>query len=265
MKNYSLLKTLEKGDFTRVNHLFQLDASIPDSISYHNCIHSRHGYEWKYAAHEIIVPKKGFADKPITVDYVLIKHYPPKNRVHTYSKILQAAYDAGEQDARMTFMLGRDLYFEKQYSEALDYLDKYVAMEYGSREERAYAMELTAKCLRRIGNVVDEYRRIEKAFITCPSRRETCVEAAYSALRLTNYKSALDYIEKALEIKNGRHAPNNNPDDWTFKPFEIAMHAEYGLGHVEKALQYGIVALNSVTRDSDRVRIQAAMTTIGAT
>ncbi len=250
-------------DFTRVNHLFQLDASIPDSISYHNCIHLRHGYEWKYAAHEIIVPKEGFTDKLITVDHVLIKHYPPKNRVHTYSKILQAAYDAGERDARMTFMLGRDLYFEKEYHKALEYLSAYVLMDSNDKAERSYAMTLCGKCHRAMDMPVLEFNWMMKAFILCSKRRETCVETAYSALRIKDFVTAHICAQSAMQITEGRHAPNNNPDDWTFKPHEIAMHAAYGLGDVNQALQYGKTALNLAILDSDRVRIQAALTTIG--
>jgi len=261
-------------NLTRVNHLFQLDASIPESISYHSCVHSRHDYEWRYAAHELFLPKEGIVEKSIMLDSVLIKHYPPKNRTHTYSKILQAAYDSGEHDDRTTFMLGRDLYFEASYQKALIYLNEYILKFQNNKIERSYAMTLIGKCHRALSMdrsripwtafplTTIEFNWMMKAYIEYPHRRETCVELAYSALRIKDFQSALEFSKKALKIVDGRYAPNNNPDDWMFKPYEIAMHAAYGLGFVFDALIYGRNALKSVTRDVDRGRIEATLKSI---
>jgi glycosyltransferase involved in cell wall biosynthesis len=251
-------------DATQIYHGYVANAFLKYKPTDNTMVHLRHGYKWIGAAHEAVAADSTIVEKPVYVDKVLINHWPPNNRIHTYAKILQAAYDSGDKHYNTLINLGRDLYFENENERAIKILKEYAKCPEASRHDRSYAYCLICKCYRRMNDTNNEKFFALLSVSECRQRRENHTELAYTQLRRLEYQQCIDSIRNALTCELGASLITSNPDDWTYRPYEIGMHAAWEMKNPMLAIEYGRIALGCVGRNKEaEKRIESALRRIG--
>lgn len=137
-------------------------------------LHARHGFRWRYPAHEVLVPLVPTLEVPL----LTVEHHPDetKSRRQYIDLLVQGVMDE-PNDHRMAFYYARELKYLGAWNAARDQLQRFLAMTGGWPPERAEAWRLLAE----IDD--DPERWLWKAVAECPERREPFCDLARLYLR----------------------------------------------------------------------------------
>lgn len=131
-------------------------AFSPELTFWHDRIHSRHGYAWRFPFHEGLYPAHGLTERSTTVTTLKITQVQQKtvNRLERDGLLAAAARAEFPHDARMCFYVGRQLMYVGEYREAVAELDRYPALVkmrgYEVPSEAAWWADAVAQCWRAI-------------------------------------------------------------------------------------------------------------------
>lgn len=225
-----------KEDTTRLRYKFDWGAGI---AFYYEKIHARKGYRWHHPCHEYPKPDVRTKEVYAHTDMLLAVHKPdPTKSRGQYMDLLQVAVDEDPRCPRNAFYYARELTFNLRWKDAVDALNKYLAMPEATWEnERCYAMRLLGKSYDELGwDGLTWYRR---ACAEAPNTREPWCELANACYRKHLWEECYAAASNALNIKDKQLVYTMNPEVWGSQPHDLKAIAAYHLGIKKDAIEHG--------------------------
>lgn len=213
--------------------------TIPATTFGGDKIHARKGYRWKHPVHEVIVPYGETVEKQVWTNLEL-HHHPDNSKSRAqYLPLLKLSTQEDPNDDRNAYYYARELYFHGQYEDAAKEFKRHLELPASTWEpERAASMRYLAK--------IEPDKRedwLMKAHLEAPWRREALVELAQHLYSVESWASCQHFALKALQIEEKPMDYLCEDFAWGDLPWDLAAIASYNLGENDKALEYGLKAL----------------------
>ena len=229
-----------KEDTTRLRYKFDWGAGI---AFFYEKIHHRKGYHWHHPCHEYPVPDVRTKEVWAQTDMLLVIHKPdPTKSRGQYLDLLLLAVTEDPRCPRNAFYYARELTFYSKWQEAIDALNKYLAMPEATwPNERCYAMRLLGKSYDELkwGGLVWHRRACAEA----PNTREPWCDLAMACYRKGLWEECYAAASNALKITNKEAVYTMDPTVWGALPHDLLALAAHNLGMKEKAIEQGEIAL----------------------
>lgn len=105
-------------------------------------------YRWVGAVHEVIPPNGNIIYSDIAVSHKKMKAGDPDRNLKIYQKLLA---DGKTLEPRQQYYYARELYYHKQYVEAIPVLEQFLLSPEGWIENKIEACSICANCYSRLG------------------------------------------------------------------------------------------------------------------
>jgi glycosyltransferase involved in cell wall biosynthesis len=245
---------------TRLRYKFDWGSGI--SFFYEK-IHHRHGYHWHHPVHEYPRPDGRIAEIYAHTDMLLVSHHPdPTKSRGQYMPLLELAVKEDPYCPRNAFYHARELTFYDRWEEAIEALNRYLAMPNATWEnERCYAMRLLGKAYDEMGDGWKAQKWLRLACAEAPNTREPWVDLAMFCYRRNLWTECYSSAKQALQIVDKQAVYTMDPSVWTEKPFDLASLGAWNLGLKEEAANLCRKALEFNPTDTRLVRNLEQMTT----
>ncbi len=199
-------------------------------------IHARKGYQWHYPVHEALFRTDGSFDAPnayATVDGMTLYHFPDKTKSRAqYLPLLELSARENPNDARALHYLGREYMYLSRWQDAIDTLQKHVALPgYIWPEEKCASFRYMGRCYLNLGQYESAEEMFINAVMLCPHLREGYYELAQMYHIRKQFALSAYFAARGLEIKNRPDAYMTESDAWN--------------GQLERVLQLSRDALES--------------------
>jgi len=230
-----------KEDTTRLRYKFDWGAGI---AFYYEKIHHRHGYHWHHPCHEYPVPDVRTDEVWAHTDMLLAVHKPdPTKSRGQYMDLLHVAVTEDPRCPRNAFYYARELTFYSRWQEAVDALNKYLAMPEATwQNERSYAMRLLGKSYDELGwDGIGWYR---KACAEAPNTREAWCDLAMACYRKSMWQECFAAASNVLAIKDKELVYTMDPSVWGSKPHDLLAISAHHIGLKDLALEHGQIAVD---------------------
>jgi glycosyltransferase involved in cell wall biosynthesis len=227
-------------DTTRLRYKFDWGAGI---AFYYEKIHHRKGYHWHHPCHEYPVPDVRTKEVWAQTDMLLVIHKPdPTKSRGQYLDLLLLAVTEDPRCPRNAFYYARELTFYRKWQEAIDALNKYLAMpEANWANERCYAMRLLGKSYDELGWDGLVWHR--RACAEAPGTREPWCDLAMACYRKGLWEECYAAASNALKITNKEAVYTMDPTVWGALPHDLASISAFNLGLKEEAIKQGELAV----------------------
>ena len=254
-------KKLEKAwlpDTTKARYPYywSLDENDNPKVSFYiEKVHALDNYIWKHPVHEVIT-YTGEEEHIITVDDILVKHYPDSTKSRaSYLPLLELSVEEEPEDDRNMHYLGREYMYYGRWNDCIDTLIKHLNLKSATwKDERSASMRFMARSYIKL-NRFDEARMwLDKAIEEAPYLRDPYIERALLEYKLENYAEVSFYCLKALEIKEHTKSYIHEVFSWDGTVYDLLSISSYALGKYEESLFYVKEALKF---DEKNERLQA--------
>jgi tetratricopeptide (TPR) repeat protein len=171
---------------------------------------------------------------------LLVSHHPdPTKSRGQYMPLLELAVKEDPHCPRNAFYHARELTFYSRWQEAIEALNKYLAMpEAIWPNERCYAMRLLGKSHEELGMIHEGLKWYRLACAEAPNTREPWCELATATYRLSMWPESYGAAVSALNITDKQAVYTMDPSVWTEKPYDYASIAAWRLGLKEQAIEF---------------------------
>ena len=230
-----------KEDTTRLRYKFDWGAGI---AFYYEKIHHRHGYHWHHPCHEYPMPDVRTKEVWAHTDMLLAVHKPdPTKSRGQYMDLLHVAVTEDPRCPRNAFYYARELTFYSRWHEAVDSLNKYLAMPEATwPNERSYAMRLLGKSYDELNwDGIGWYR---KACAEAPNTREAWCDLAMACYRKSMWQECFAAASNVLAIKDKELVYTMDPSVWGSKPHDLLALSAHHIGLKDLALEHGQIAVD---------------------
>lgn len=251
----SALEISWRADTTRATYPFILTRQPngrPARIFRNGRIHSRHGYRWRHACHEILVPIAGH-ETLASLDDLTVEHLPiGKRDKSSYLGLLRIAAEEESLSPRMAHLYGRELLRHGRNEEARAEFERQLALPSDrDREQRAMSMRYLAQIDR--DKPAAAHRWLQQAVDEAPRMRDAWIDLAWHLYGTEEWHECFLAAVEGLQLPDvpGRFpsVPERSPallDD-------LAAVSASRLGKHEIALRHAARA-SALDPTSDRIR-----------
>lgn len=225
----------------RANFIWNHDEhGKPDRVFQHDCmIHSRYGYVWKNACHEVIVPTT--SSELINNSDVTFEHFADNTKPRSnYLNLLNVDVEENPNDSRVVLYYARELWFVGDYINARTNFMKFLGMPNTWNVERCFAYRVLSKIAVSMEAVSTAEEFLKKACDEAPEQREPWIEAAELA---TNPHYKLFAAEQALKTTSRPQHYLSESRCWGSLPYDLAALGAYYSGSYALSLHYALAAL----------------------
>lgn len=208
-------------------------------------IHSRKGYKWVNAVHEVL-KYEGENEKIVTIDDIILKHYPDHNKSRSsYLPLLELAVKEDPENDRNMHYLGREYMYYRKYQESIDTLKKHLELKSATwKDERCASMRFISRDYLNLGNIDEALKYAINSIAEAPYLREGYYETANIYYLQKKYDYAVHYLELALLIKQNPKSYINDPACYNGTIEDILSVCYYYLKDYNTSLKYVNIALN---------------------
>jgi glycosyltransferase involved in cell wall biosynthesis len=244
----ALLEAAWQPDTTTANYLFnwslKADGTPATQFTYFK-VHSRWEHEWVYPIHECLRYKGTRPEKKVFVEGMVLDHYPDDSKSRSsYLPLLEMAVAEDPQGDRMTYYLGREYMYARQWQKCIDTLKRHLSLPSAWwKEERCASMRWIARAYKELGNLPEAYRWHLRAIAEVPHMRDPYVEFAQAAYNQSDWVTCFYMAEEALKIPARSKVYINMPYSWDHTPNDLAAIACYRLGLWQRSLDHACKAL----------------------
>lgn len=216
----------------------------PKTSFYIEKIHSRFNFEWQHPVHEVLKYTGENEQKFITLDNVVLKHYPDEEKSRgQYLPLLELSVKEAPNDDRNMHYLGREYMFYGEYDKAIKTLKKHLLLPTAKwKDERCASMRYIAKCY--IGK--KEYdkaeKEFEKAVAEAPYLREPYIEYAFLEYDLKKWDKVIILVNKALKITERQMTYISENYCWDYTPYDLLAIASFNKGNYPLSLKNAVTA-----------------------
>lgn len=229
----------------RYNYIWSFDENgKPKTFFYIEKIHSRFNFEWQHPVHEVLKYTGENEQKYITLDNVVLKHYPDEEKSRgQYLPLLELSVKEAPNDDRNMHYLGREYMFYGEYDKAIKTLKKHLLLPTAKwKDERCASMRYIAKCY--IGK--KEYdkaeKEFEKAVAEVPYLREPYIEYAFLEYDLKKWDKVIILVNKALKITERQMTYISENYCWDYTPYDLLAIAYFNKGNYPLSLKNAATA-----------------------
>ena len=214
------------------------EETVPDLQYGADKIHSRQGYRWKHPVHEVLS-----ADRmQETQDWydLEIHHHPDKTKSRShYLDLLKLSTIEDPNDDRNAHYFARELLNNGLRELAAEEFKRHLELPSSQWEaERSASYRYLAMC-----EPEKAREHLINAIKEDPSRRESRIKYATYLYHHKEWESCYNVCLEALEIKDKPLDYLCEGYAWGSLPYDLASISAWNLGMVEKAIEYGKVAL----------------------
>lgn len=218
------------------------DQGKPDRVFKHDCmIHSRHGYAWQNACHEIITcidpSKELIQDSNVTIEHFADNMKPRSS----YLDLLKIAKDETPSDQRTQLYYARELWFQNQLDSAYKELEVFLKMENTWNVERAYVLRIMAKIAHHKHDKDLQIKLLLQACGEAINEREPWIELSEAADNNFTLKTFAALM--ALKVKERPQHYLSESRCWSSLPHDLISVGAYydgikqlSLEHAQKAV-----------------------------
>lgn len=160
----------------------------------------------------------------------------PDRNLRIYWKLLS---QGKELDPRQQYYYGRELYYHKQYEEAVLVLERFLQAEAGWVENKIEACSVCANCYYNMGQDQTALLTLLRSLSFDLPRAELCCEIDRHFLEHGNIHNAIYWYKTALRIPKKEYADGFvQPDCYDYVPYLQLCVCYDKLGEQEKARAY---------------------------
>ena len=243
-----LAEAWERGvNRPRYKHIWSFNEDGTPGLEFsYDHIHGRKGFRWRHPVHECIYNYGDVKEKQEWLSGIETHHYPdPTKSRSQYLPLLSMSVKEDPYNDRNAFYYGRELYFYGRYQEAASELKRHLGLPTARwAPERAASMRFIAKSL---PEEAEHWYR--KAIEEAPGRREPFVDLAELYYNEQKWEKCLEAAESAIAIQEKPLEYLCEPKAWGHAPYDYASIAAYWLGDYQKAVQYGMKAVEIEPND----------------
>ncbi len=238
-------KTLEENfeNCTRARYTcnWSLDKNNKPIIAFYiSKIHTRDNYKWTHPIHEILEPTTKNYEKQITIDNIVLNHYPDhlKSR-SSYLPLLELSVKESPLDDRNMHYLGREYMYYGENDKAITTLKKHLNLKTALwKDERCASMRFIARCYRRKNDIKNAIKWYDKAIDEAPYLRDSYVEKALLMYEEKDYNNVIYLCNLALDIKNNQKTYINESFSYDHTIDDLLSLAYYYKNDKHLALYY---------------------------
>lgn len=157
-------------------------------------------YHWVGAVHEVIQTSGRIIYSDIAISHKKKGAGDPDRNLKIYRKMIA---DGKILEPRQQYYYGRELYYHRQYEEAVSVLEQFLNAEEGWVENKIEACSVCADCYNRMGQEQSALLSLLRSMSFDLPRAELCCEIGKYFLEHGNFQNAIYWYETAL------HAPEN--------------------------------------------------------
>ncbi len=250
-------KTLEENykEGYRVNYTYNWyinDKGIPEVTFLLNNIHPKKDYYWLHPVHEVLTKKT--EEKVQTLESIILNHYPDRTKSRSsYLPLLEMSVKEDPEDDRNMHYLGREYMYYRMWDKSIETLKKHLELKTSTWNlERAASMRFIGRCYTALNNIEEAEKWYKLAIEESPLLRDGYVELAMLYNKEKRYLESINYLIKALTIKEKDKIYINETFSWDNTIDDLLSLNYYYLGiynlslyHINKALEYN--------KDDDRL------------
>ena len=246
-----ILEETEKEKFLQLKQSLTLDTDIvmmkyntsfdeagKPSFSYfrerwiRNCTQ----YRWVGAVHEVIPPNGKVIYSDIAISHKKMGAGDPDRNLKIYKKMIAGGKPL---EPRHQYYYGRELYYHKQYKEAVSVLEQFLLSEDGWIENKIEACSICANCYLHLGQEQSALTTLLRSMSYDLPRAELCCEIGKFFLERGNYQNAIYWYEAALRTPKNEYSNGFVlPDCYDYVPILQLCVCYDKLGNRQKAKEY---------------------------
>jgi len=237
------------------NYIWSFDKNNNPAVNFYiEKMHRRHDYEWTHPVHEVLSYCGPNEEKITFIDEVTLNHYPDSTKSRSsYLPLLELSVSECPNDDRNMHYLGREYMYYQMWDKCIETLHKHLELPTATwKDERSASMRFIARAYKKLGKLNLARIWLEKAINETPYLREPLVEMGMLEYNEKNYKDAITYLEKALEIKDRYKSYINEPFCYDATVYDLLSICKYYTGDYKDSLYYITKALKM---DSDNERL----------
>jgi tetratricopeptide (TPR) repeat protein len=143
-------------------------------------IHSRFGYHWRHMIHEVLVADRLEHPCETWLPGLEISHYPDRGKSRdNYLSLMEAAVAEDPNDARDTFLLGRDYVNLGRWQDGEAMLRRYLQLAADRYPvQRAAAWRRIGRCRRQLGDIEGALTALNEGLCAAPDTRDVWLDIA---------------------------------------------------------------------------------------
>lgn len=238
-KFLELKKTLPPDiDIVMMKYHTSFDEAGSPSFSYfrERWVRNTLQYRWIGAVHEVIPLNGKIIYSDIAVCHKKMKAGDPDRNLKIYRKLLG---DGKHLEARQQYYYGRELYYHKQYEEAVSVFEQFLLAGEGWIENKIEACSVCADCYYRIGQEQSALLTLLRSMCFDIPRAEICCEIGKYFFERGNYRNAIYWYETALNTSKNEYSGGFVlPDCYDYIPFLQLCVCYDKMGDQKKAEEY---------------------------
>ena len=213
------------------------EAGVP-SFSYfrERWIRNCPKYRWIGAVHEVIPPSGSIVYSEIAISHKKINAGNPDRNLKIYQKMLA---DGKVLDPRQQYYYGRELYYHKQYEEAVSVFEQFLLSPEGWVENKIEACSICAKCYYQLGQEQQALNTLLRSMSFDLPRAELCCDIGKYFLEHGNCHNAIYWYETALNTQKNEYSGGFIlPDCYDYIPLLQLCVCYDKMGDWQKAKEY---------------------------
>ncbi|MCI8964444.1 MAG: glycosyltransferase family 2 protein [Eubacterium sp.] len=193
-------------------------------------------YRWIGEVHEVIPPKGRIIYSDVAICHKKMGAGDPDRNLKIYQKMIT---DGKPLEPRQQYYYGRELYYHKQYKEAVSVLEEFLLSAEGWIENKIEACSICANCYYQLGQEEFALLSLLRSMSFDLPRAELCCEIGKYFLEHGNYHNAIYWYESALNApKNEYSSGFMLPDCYDYVPLLQLCVCYDKLGDRQKAKEY---------------------------
>lgn len=225
-------------DIVMMKYNTSFDEAGKPSFSYfrERWIRNSAQYRWIGAVHEVIPPNGRVIYSDIAISHKKIGAGDPERNLKIYQKLIAGGKHL---EPRQQYYYGRELYYHKQYKEAVSVLEEFLLSEEGWVENKIEACSICANCYYKMGQEQSALLTLLRSMSFDLPRAELCCEIGKYFLEHGNYHNAIYWYETALHIPKKEYSSGFMlPDCYDYVPLLQLCVCYDKLGDRQKAKEY---------------------------
>ena len=193
-------------------------------------------YRWIGAVHEVIPPNGKVIYSHIEICHKKTKGGDSDRNLKIYQKLLAN----GELlEPRQQYYYGRELYYHKQYKEAVSVFEQFLDSEEGWVENKIEACSICANCYYQLGQERAALNILLRSMSFDLPRAELCCEIGKYFMEHGNYHNAIYWYETASSLSKNEYSGGFIlPDCYDYIPFLQLCVCYDKLGDRQRAKEY---------------------------
>lgn len=229
---------LPDTDMVMMKYNTAFDEAGHPSFSYfrERWIRNSEEYRWIGAVHEVIPPKGKLLYSDIAITHKKTGAGDPDRNLRIYQKLIA---EGKPLEARQQYYYARELYYHKQYDEAVSVLERFLLSEEGWIENKIEACSICASCYYQMGQEQNALTSLLRSLSFDRPRAELCCEIGKHFLECGNLQNAIYWYEAALNTpKNEYSGGFVRLDCYDYVPLLQLCVCYDRLGDQQKAKEY---------------------------